>query len=43
MGCCQPKESNTIIDKEANLNLENGTKKDDENVKVTVATVKKTI
>ena len=40
MGCCQAKDANKTVSKDANVNLENGTKKDEEQQKATVATVR---
>ncbi len=38
MGCCQAKEANQTISMDANCNLQNGSKKDEEQNKATVAT-----
>lgn len=38
MGCCQAKDANHTVSADSNYNLQNGSKKDEEQNKATVAT-----
>ena len=39
MGCCQAKDADKTVAVDSNINLNNGNKKDEDNNKLTVATV----